>query len=136
MNSVLKIVLTSLWFIPGYSMISAQPKPPVDILYKDCQQCLDSTGYTEMCNRTLYNRLDSLLNATYQNFKATLSGDDKNKLIKEENLWLKQRDVYFKKIKKETDEHNPPGTEIANTIILDKENDFIRRRIIELVDRP
>lgn len=133
MKHILKSMSISLLGIITWHVLPAQSNRDVDKLYSDCQRCLDNTGYTEKCSSILYNSLDSLLNEAYQQLQRTLPKDQRQRLIAEEKSWLKERDHYFGKVKAAAEEGNPPDTEITNTLILDKENEFVRKRIMELI---
>jgi|GEM_PF-6804951 len=135
MNRTFKFILINILGVITWHVLPAQSKGDIDKLYSDCQRCLDNTGYTERCSSLLYNSLDSLLNKAYQQLQHTLTKDQKQQLVTEQKAWLKQRDQYFTKVKAEAEQQNPPDTEVTSTFILEKENEFVRNRIIELINK-
>lgn len=129
------ISVVALMFLLG-SHCFGQTRTEVDRLYQYCQQCLDNTGQTAKCQSILYSRLDSVLNVVYHNLMQSLSDEGQKTALKDEQIaWLKKRDAFFTKIKKETAEKTEPDTEIYDTQVLEKENEYVRSRILDLIDR-
>ena len=132
-----KMLLVSLF--TGITLYAqSQTRAAVNSLYDQLQRCADATGHTDQCNRRLYDGLDSLLNVAYKNLFSKLSSAKRAALQREERDWIKSRDLNFKRFEKEVNTHDGtsvPGTEIYDTFLYEKKNEFVRKRVLPLISR-
>ena len=127
---MLKYYFLSLFFLFTTSSFSQSLKDikQVEIAH---QHCLDE-GYNMLgCSRDYYVLSDSLLNVTYNKFRKGLTADGKEKLKKEQLVWLKERDLYFKsefqKLKSEGDFDE--GSQDFDMVFYDLRAQFVMERV-------
>ena len=130
-----KIILIAIitFTFSGYSQTLKQ----VVELQDKYQKCLDSGNGMKECSKRFYSTSDSLLNVSYKNLKIKLNLTEQNTLRNEQRTWLKNRDSYFDKAYDETvkDYGNFPESQDFKMILIDKQSDFVIRRVKELIRR-
>ena len=98
------------------------------------QNCLDNQAWMLGCSIKYNKQMDSLLNIVYNKKRQLLNKEDKLKLKEEQLAWLKKRDANTKKvstkIKTETD---IIGSDFQ-MIITDEEANFVKKRVIYLIE--
>lgn len=130
----MKLTIVVLMFLSTHSSFG-QTRHDVDLIYQQCQECLDNTGQTAKCQNILYDKLDSVLNVAYKKLMKVLPDTKKAVFKKDQLAWLQKRDAYFIKSKKEVAGKTEPGTEIFDTQLLEKENEYVRTRVLALIDK-
>jgi len=131
MNKKHLLILVLLISFFSYS----QENKTIQKLNTELQKCLDDTENNMMnCTFEYYNKMDNLLNITYKKIRTTLSKSEQEKLKNQQLLWLKKRDLYFKKIEAETTkELDGENSSQDFRMICSHENAlFVEDRIIEL----
>lgn len=100
------------------------------------QECLDSGIDGLGCSITYYKEMDALLNTVYNKLKSNLNTDEKSKLKKEQQLWLKKRDKYSEEQYDETAKilGTTQGQDFK-MILRHTEAEFVKKRVIELIKR-
>lgn len=100
------------------------------------QNCLDNQTWMLGCSIKYNKQMDSLLNVVYNKKRKLLNSEEKLKLKEEQLFWLKKRDANTKKfstkMKTETD---IIGSDLQ-MIINDEEANFVKKRIIYLIEKP
>lgn len=61
-------------------------------------ECLDAEKNVLECSQKYYKQLDSLLNVVYKNIQENLNETKKQDLQNRQQIWIKSRDIQFKKI--------------------------------------
>jgi len=89
------------------------------------------------CSIKFYSQTDSLLNVVYNNLKMKINSTAKSNLKKEQLEWLKKRDAYFIKARKETisEVGNFEDSQDFQMILIDKKSSFVMIRVKELLKR-
>ena len=119
-----------------FGFCQSQTITTLNKIKRDHQNCLDKGGYMLGCSLDYYKKTDSLLNVVYTKIRLKLNPTKRVKFKNEQLGWLKKRDLYFRKVEKNT--KNEVGEIIGNDlrmIITDKEADFVFYRVEELVKR-
>ena len=100
------------------------------------QKCLDNGADGLGCSIEYYKQMDALLNTVYNKLRANLNADEKSKLKKEQQLWLKKRDKYAEEQYDETAEilGTTQGQDFK-MILRHTEAEFVKERVIELIKR-
>lgn len=97
----------------------------------DNQKCLDKGEVMLGCSQKYYVQMDSLLNVVYKNCRSKLSLNQQQELKNKQLLWLKNRDIKFKKIDSEdTGLGNGLDDLMAKT---QQKADFVSERISFLI---
>ena len=101
------------------------------------QECLDNGNGMKECAEKFYSTSDSLLNIPYKNLKLKMNLTEQNSLRIEQRNWLKKRDTYFEKAYDDTikDYGNFPESQDFKMILIDKQSDFVIKRVKELIKR-
>ncbi len=129
-----KTILYFLLFLIGLNSYSQENKT-IQKLDKELQKCLDNTQ-NNMLNCTLeyYNKIDNQLNVSYKRIRATLSKPEQEKLKSQQLAWLKERDLYFKKVaaKTSSDLDGDNSSQDYRMICTHKNALFVKDRVLEL----
>lgn len=130
-----KIVL--LLFILVSMHCNSQTLKTVSKLEIVHQDCLDTGVAMRICSLKYYNQSDSLLNVVYKKLRLKLSTDEQSKLKKEQLIWLKKRDQYFKKAYSDTkkDGYFEEGSRDFDMVVYDLKADYVFVRVKELIKR-
>ncbi|MGH2664619.1 lysozyme inhibitor LprI family protein [Flavobacterium sp.] len=122
-----------LFSISGFS----QTLKTVKELEKANQDCLDQGKNMLGCSRDYYEQMDALLNKVYNKLRTSLTAEEKAKLKKEQQLWLKKRDKYADEQYDETAELLEGETESQDfkMIVRHSEAEFVKERVIVLIKR-
>ncbi|WP_300570454.1 lysozyme inhibitor LprI family protein [Flavobacterium sp.] len=116
--------------------VSSQTLKTVKELEKVEQKCLDKGDDGLACSLDYYKKMDALLNEVYNKLRANLSTDEKAKLKKEQQLWLKERDKYTKEQYDETSKilGTTKGDDFK-TVLKHAEAEFVKERVKVLIKR-
>lgn len=129
-----KTILYFLLFLIGLNSYSQENKT-IQKLDKELQKCLDNTQ-NNMLNCTLeyYNKIDQQLNIIYKKIRATLSKPEQEKLKSQQLAWLKERDLYFKKVaaKTSSDLDGDNSSQDYRMMCTHKNALFVKDRVLEL----
>ena len=129
-----KVVLGFLLLL-GFSGFS-QTLKTVKELEKTNEKCLDNEANGLQCSTEYYKQMDLLLNKVYNKLRSGLTGDEKSKLKKEQQLWIKKRDQYSETLYSETKEElGTSEGEDFKMILRHNEAEFVKKRVIELIKR-
>lgn len=94
LTAVCMVVSDTICFGQTPSIIKGQ----IDTMEVKCQTCIDAgTNNFVTCENIFYHQMDSILNGAYKALKKQLDTATFENLKKEQRIWLKKRDVYFKK---------------------------------------
>ena len=107
----------------------------IEKLDTELQNCLDDTQNNMMnCTFEYYTKIDDLLNVTYKKIRVKLSKPQQEKLKSQQLTWLKQRDLYFKKVatKTSSDLGGDHSSQDYRMIFSHENALFVRDRVIEL----
>ena len=117
--------------------INAQTLDEVSSLKREHQTCLDSGVNMLGCSTLFYEQMDSLLNLAYNNLRKKIMAGERDTLKNEEIHWIKTRDNYFSKRKREfqADMKKEGWGNDMYMILYDEEAEFIGERVIELINR-
>ncbi|MEO8237400.1 MAG: lysozyme inhibitor LprI family protein [Flavobacterium sp.] len=129
-----KIHLFSILFLITLHSNSQESKT-IQKLDTELQNCLDDTQNNMMnCTFEYYTKIDDLLNVTYKKIRAILSKPEQEKLKRKQLVWLKKRDLYFKKIAAQTssDLDGDHSSQDYRMIYSHENALFLKDRIIEL----
>ncbi len=124
-------------FLFSMNMCSAQTLDEVSILEHKHQICLDKGADMLGCSVRYYAQMDSVLNLAYSNLRSKIPLKEKDAFKAEQRDWFKKRDKYFKEEEtgfKKQAQKEEWGSDMY-MILYDKEADFVRRRVIELINR-
>jgi uncharacterized protein YecT (DUF1311 family) len=101
------------------------------------QKCLDTGIGMRNCSYKYLNQSDSLLNVAYKNLRLKLTSEEKEKLKKEQLIWLKKRDQYFKKAYSDTKRKGyfEEGSLDFDMVVFDLQADYVFVRVKELIKR-
>lgn len=115
----------------------AQSLKEIEQFETSYQNCLDNGGFMKGCSIKFYSQTDSLLNVVYNNLKMKINSTAKSNLKKEQLEWLKKRDAYFIKARKETisEVGNFEDSQDFQMILIDKKSSFVMIRVKELLKR-
>lgn len=95
------------------------------------QKCLDRGEDMLGCSRKYFIQMDSLLNVVYKNCRSKMNLNAQQELKSKQLLWLKNRDIKFKKIDSEDIGH---GNGLDDLLVkTQKKADFISERISFLI---
>lgn len=123
-----------LLFLINLSLYSQENKT-IQKLDTELQSCLDNTQ-NNMLNCTLeyYNKIDEQLNIIYKKVRAKLNKPEQEKLKSQQLVWLKKRDLYFKKVaaKTSSDLDGDNSSQDYRMICTHKNALFVKDKIIEL----
>lgn len=125
----MKLVILMLLFT---SIISAQNfNKDLKSLKEENQKCLDKGEDMLGCYRKYYIQMDSLLNTVYKNSRSKLNLNQQQELKNIQLLWLKNRDIKFKKIDSEDTGLGNSSDDLMFKI--QKKADFVSERISFLI---
>ena len=116
----------------------AQIRNVIERLGKSEQACLDKGIHMSGCSYRFMHQMDSLLNVEYKAVYAKLSHDQQIALRKEELVWIKQRDIFFKKEdNKRANSNSSEGLqgEDLDMTIYDNKANYIQKRILQIEDK-
>lgn len=101
------------------------------------QRCLDTGVGMRNCSLKYLNQSDSLLNVAYKNLRLKLSPEEKSELKKEQLIWLKKRDQYFKKAYYDTKKKGyfEEGSLDFEMVVFDLQADYVFERVKELIKK-
>ncbi len=141
MRYLQKILLLIL--IPVCSTCFAQSEKTIDSLTKKYQTCLDEGKNMLDCSKLFYRQMDSMLNVVYFKQYSKLDSANKIQLRNEQRLWLKSRDVFFKKTLNRFKQKYPGkspfssayGAEDDAMIMHDENAEFVKERILILLKK-
>ncbi|MCF6131288.1 lysozyme inhibitor LprI family protein [Flavobacterium wongokense] len=120
----------------SFAFGNAQSHASINEIHQDYQKCLDNADFMLGCSYEYFNKADSLLNIVYNKISIRLNKQDREKFRKEQLKWIKQRDVYFKKVrKKELNADEGFLGDDQKMVIADKQAEFIFERVEELLKR-
>jgi len=130
-----------LILIPVCSTCFAQSEKTIDSLTTKYQTCLDEGKNMLDCSKLFYRQMDSMLNVVYFKQYSKLDSAHKIQLRNEQRLWLKSRDLFFKKTLNRFKQKNPGISPVGNAsgaeddamIMLDENAEFVKERIILLL---
>jgi uncharacterized protein YecT (DUF1311 family) len=129
-----KTILYFLLFLIGLNSYSQENKT-IQKLDSNLQKCLDDPQ-NNMLNCTLeyYNKIDQQLNIIYKKIRATLSKPEQEKLKSQQLAWLKERDLYFKKVaaKTSSDLDGDNSSQDYRMMCTHKNALFVKDRVLEL----
>jgi uncharacterized protein YecT (DUF1311 family) len=101
------------------------------LIEKDYQNCLDKGEYMYGCSIHYYNQMDSCLNVIYNQSMRLLKENSKEKLKKEQLIWLKSREHTFELIDKTNKDEGQDGEMIRK----DLKADYVKERVLFLIQR-
>jgi uncharacterized protein YecT (DUF1311 family) len=130
-----KKIIIIIFVIVCSNLGNAQGIYIVEKMADDHQACLDKGYKMLQCAIGFYYEMDSMLNVVYTNLRKKVTTKEKEKLKKEQNQWLKRRDVFFKKENKIALKNWSNWGEDADMFAYDNKADFVKRRVIELIKR-
>ncbi len=129
------ILVLTLCF--GTAAVEAQTMKYMDSLADAHQACLDNGINMLGCSQRYYKTMDSILNIAYNKLKNTLTTEGQAALKQEQLKWLKKRDAHhaaeLKEYRKNVDV-GESGTDMF-MIVYDNDAEFVRDRVIELINR-
>lgn len=101
------------------------------------QKCLDTGVGMRNCSYKYLNQSDSLLNVAYKNLRLKLNPEEKEKLKKEQLIWLKKCDQYFKKAYSDTKRKGyfEEGSLDFDMVVFDLQADYVFVRVKELIKK-
>jgi len=99
------------------------------------QKCLDRGTNMKQCSVDFYERSDSLLNVVYKNLELKLVDRKQIELKNQQRLWLRRKEVYFRKAYQQTKEIEgiTEGTQDFDMIYIDAKSQFVMDRVKELI---
>jgi len=118
--------------------VNAQTLETITDLSNKHQICLDSGTHMLYCSRRYYTEMDSMLNLVYRNLRTRLSEKRKTELKTEQIKWLHKRDEDHKHTVKTYEKYVKSGEwgpEMYLMIYYDHDAEFIRKRVVELINR-
>jgi uncharacterized protein YecT (DUF1311 family) len=126
-----------LFFILFSFHSNAQTLKSVTKLETTHQKCLDTGIGMRNCSLKYLNQSDSLLNVAYKNLRLKLSSEEKSELKKEQLIWLKKRDQYFKKAYSDTRKKGyfEEGSLDFEMVVFDLQADYVFDRVKELIKK-
>lgn len=92
----MKLVIIAL--LLTFSISAQNSSKDLKVLQDTNQKCLDKGKDMLGCSRKYYIQMDSILNVIYKNYRSKLSITAQQELKSSQLLWLKNRDILFKKI--------------------------------------
>jgi uncharacterized protein YecT (DUF1311 family) len=123
-----------LFFVLSINVSYGQTLELIKRIEIEHQNCLDNQPWMLGCSIKYNKQMDSLLNVVYNKKRQLLNKEEKLKLKEEQLVWLKKRDANTKKvsikIKTETD---IIGSDLQ-MIITDEEANFVKKRVIYLIE--
>lgn len=100
-----------------------------------CQNCIDmGTNNFVDCENTFYKQMDSILNIVYKQLKTQMDTNQFSIVKKEQILWLKRRNSFFKSQDSEIGKSGG-GVEADKALAIHKEALFVKDRIEELLKK-
>ncbi|UAY52965.1 lysozyme inhibitor LprI family protein [Ferruginibacter albus] len=133
----LKIIKITFLFCLTYLAGFSQTIKTIDSLETQYQSCLDQGDRMLRCSETFYYQIDSLLNVRYKKLRSMCDSTQKKNLKSEQLAWLSKRDKQFKsyrqQVYKEAKKGGYNGGEDETMIITDKNAQFVKARLIELI---
>ena len=115
----------------------AQTVKSIDDMSKKYQTCLDAGKDMLGCSQHFYAQMDSTLNVAYNNLLTLLNSTEKESLKKEQLMWLKKRDTYFKKKDKIFQDNVKKGNwgQDMKMITYDDKANYVKERVIVLIKK-
>ncbi|HUH32761.1 MAG TPA: lysozyme inhibitor LprI family protein [Daejeonella sp.] len=103
----------------------------VKSIERSYQLCLDKGINMLGCSMEYYSNVDSCLKDAYGNLMKELDSPQKDILEKEQDLWLKKRNIKFKIIDQENTMEGRDGQMIRRS----EKADFVKARVLDLIRR-
>ncbi len=129
----LKKCLLTVFVLSGYYSF-AQPSIVVhkfDSLYQVCLYTGDNQVH---CAGRYATEMDSMLNVVYSMLRVRCDTNGRVKLKNEQDQWIIERDKYFTTVSTENVDKEMSG-EGEQVIVLGKEAGYVRKRVVQLIDR-
>lgn len=134
MKALLPITLTVILFA-----CSESKKDYFSIVKKmqnDRQSCLDQGRDMLGCDERYLVQMDSMLNVVYKDLRNKLDEKASNKLLQEERMWIKSKEVMVLSTYSDINELQAKGEmvgELDRMMAVSTEADFIHDRLMKLI---
>lgn len=135
----LKAILTITLLCQFSTLCMSQTTKTIDSLETKCQECLDRGEFMLGCSEMFYYQMDSILNIRYKLLRSRSNATQKSNLKTEQLKWLAKRDKQFainkQKVHKQAVIDEMDGGQDEMMILTQKNADFIKARVIELLKK-